>query len=150
MLIGTEMRFGMVGEKMTVYANKKELAKVQGFIDSILKKYDFPIKTVIQIDIAVEELFVNIASYAYQNMQVSEQDQVAIITCKVENDRAEITLADFGKAFNPLDRNNPDVTLAAEERDIGGLGIYMVRKSMDGLAYERKENQNILRICKNR
>ena len=84
-----------------------------------------------QIDIAVEEIFTNIARYAYTPGEGS-----AVIGVLAEPGRAEITFSDTGMPYNPLLREDPDVTLAAEEREIGGLGIFMVKKTMDEMRYE--------------
>lgn len=138
-------------EQITVAANREELTKVQSFIDAILEQNEFPMKAVMQIDIAIEELFINIALYAYQSMDIQESDKTAVIACEMlTEDMVEITLIDQGIAFDPLAKENPDITLKAEDRQIGGLGIYMVRKSMDEVLYERKTGQNIVKIRKGR
>ena len=93
-----------------------------------------------QIDLAVEEIFVNIAHY-------SGADE-AIINCSFENDKLEITFSDSGVPFNPLAKPDPDITLNAEEREIGGLGIYLTKKFMDTVSYEYKDGMNCLRIIK--
>ena len=102
-------------------------------------------KAQMQIDVAVEELFVNIASYAYQ-------PGVGSATVRLETEQEPLTVAitfiDRGVPYDPLAKADPDVTLSAEEREIGGLGIYMVKKSMDGMAYQYKDGQNILTIRK--
>ncbi len=93
-----------------------------------------------QIDLAVEEIFVNIAHY-------SGADE-AIINCSFENDKLEVTFSDSGVPFNPLAKPDPDITLNAEEREIGGLGIYLTKKFMDTVSYEYKDGMNCLRIIK--
>ena len=104
------------------------------------------LKTVKPEAVAVEELFVNIAHYAY-----SPGTGSATIGVEILKDPAAIaiTFTDRGKPFDPLAKEDPDITLSAEERQIGGLGIYMVKKSMDEVVYEYKDGQNILRIKKN-
>ena len=102
-------------------------------------------KTQMQIDIAVEELFVNIAHYAYN-------PEVGPVTIRVEVQKeplaVTVTFIDHGVPYDPLAKEDPDITLSAEERQIGGLGIFMVKKSMDDIAYEYKDGQNILYIKK--
>ena len=98
-----------------------------------------------QIDIAVEELFVNIAHYAYGDGTGTVQIQIEITAAPLS---AVITFSDSGVPYDPLKRTDPDVTLSAEERTVGGLGIYMVKKSMDSIDYEYKDGKNILRIKK--
>ena len=133
---------------LKVFAKKEELEKVQTFIDTILEEQQFPMQAILQVDIAIEELFVNIVYYAYSD-DVEEADRIVEVVCKISGeDTIEIELKDGGKEFNPLERKDPDIMASLEEREIGGLGIYMVKKSMDGVEYERKNLQNIIRIYK--
>lgn len=133
---------------LKVFAKKEELEKVQTFIDTILEEQQFSMQAILQVDIAIEELFVNIVYYAYSD-DVEEADRIVEVVCKISGeDTIEIELKDGGKEFNPLEKKDPDITASLEEREIGGLGIYMVKKSMDGVEYERKNLQNIIRIYK--
>ena len=133
-------------DKLTVEAKTENLEEVLGFVDRHLETMDCSTKVSVQIDVAVEELFVNIAHYAY-----SPGTGSATIGVEILKDPAAIaiTFTDRGKPFDPLAKEDPDITLSAEERQIGGLGIYMVKKSMDEVVYEYKDGQNILRIKKN-
>lgn len=133
-------------DKLTVEAKTENLEEVLGFVDRHLEAMDCSPKVSVQIDVAVEELFVNIAHYAY-----SPGTGSATIGVEILKDPAAIaiTFTDRGKPFDPLAKEDPDITLSAEERQIGGLGIYMVKKSMDEVVYEYKDGQNILRIKKN-
>lgn len=133
-------------DKLTVEAKTENLEEVLGFVDRHLETMDCSPKVSVQIDVAVEELFVNIAHYAY-----SPGTGSATIGVEILKDPAAIaiTFTDRGKPFDPLAKEDPDITLSAEERQIGGLGIYMVKKSMDEVVYEYKDGQNILRIKKN-
>ncbi len=116
------------------------------FIDGILEENECNMKVQMQIDVAVEEIFVNIASYAY-----TPDVGMATIQTEILEDpkRIEITFIDKGIPYNPLAKEDPDTTLSAEERQIGGLGIYMVKKSMDAMRYEHTDGQNILTLVKN-
>lgn len=118
---------------------------VTDFVNEQLEQYNCPIKAQMQIDIAIDELFGNIAHYAY-NPEVGQ----ATVRVEVLEDPLSvvITFIDHGTPYDPLSAEEPDITLSAEERQIGGLGIYMVKKSMDEIAYEYKDGQNILRIKK--
>ena len=133
------------GKELTVDATDENLQKVLAFVDQELKAVGCSEKTQMQIDVAVEELFVNIAHYAYApetgsaNIWVKTQPEPKSIS---------ITFLDRGVPYNPLDKPDPDVTLSAEERKIGGLGIYMVKKSMDNVLYEHRDGQNVLTIVK--
>jgi len=103
-------------------------------------------KAQMQIDIAIDELFGNIAHYAY-NPEIGQATvRVEVIE---EPLSVVITFIDNGVPYDPLAKADPDTTLSAEERGIGGLGVYMVKKSMDDITYEYKDGQNILKIKKN-
>lgn len=134
---------GNAGRKITVEAEIDNLPQVLAFVDEALEAADCPMKSQIQIDIAVEEIFVNIARYAY-----APDKGAAVIGADVRDGVAEITFADSGKPYDPLAREDPDVTLSAEEREIGGLGIFMVKKTMDDLRYEYRDGQNLLTMIK--
>ena len=122
-----------------------QLDKVLAFVDGILESLDCPMKTQMQIDVAVEELYVNIASYAY-----APAAGPVTIRVDVAPDRhtVEITFIDSGVPYDPLQKPDPDVTLPSEERQIGGLGIFMVKKSMDDMRYSYVDGQNRLTISK--
>lgn len=133
-------------KELTVGATVDNIRIVTDFVNELLETIDCPIKAQVQIDVAIDELFSNIAYYAYNS-------ETGLVTVRVEIEEAplsvEVTFIDQGVPYDPLSKEDPDVTLAAEERKIGGLGIYMVKKSMDAVTYEYKDGQNILRIKKN-
>ena len=132
--------------ELTVDAIIENIEKVTDFVNEELEKLDCPMKAQIQIDVAIDELFGNIAHYAY-NPNVGP----ATIRVEVVEDPMAVVLTfiDHGIPYDPLAKEDPDIKLSAEERKIGGLGIYMVKKSMDEITYEYKAGQNILRIKKN-
>ncbi len=132
-------------KKITVEARKENLYKILDFIDNELDNADCPVKTKVQIDIAAEELFVNIASYAYENVS---GDASVIIEIPDDGSEVSITFIDSGVPYDPLKRADPDTSLSAEDREIGGLGIFMVKKSMDDVDYVYKDGRNILKIKK--
>ena len=128
-----------------IEAVKGNLLEVLGSVEEYYEEAGCPIKTQMQINIAVEEIFVNIASYAY----APETGSVRIRLQAVKDPaRALITFEDSGVPYDPLAKEDPDVTLSAEERKIGGLGIYMVKQSMDHVRYEHKDGKNILTLEK--
>ena len=133
------------GDTLVVPASSDELDRVQAFVDERLDRLDCPMKTRVQIQIAVEELFVNIARYAY----VPEQGET-VVRCVTELEPKAVTieLRDHGKPFDPLAKADADVTLSADERPIGGLGIYMVKTSMDDVRYIYENGENVLTIYK--
>ena len=133
-------------KELVIAADRNNLLKVQSFIDEQLEDAGCPMLTQIAIDVAVEELFVNIASYAYDQEIGFAVVQVEMLADPLS---VEITFIDNGKQYDPLAKPDPDITLAAKERKKGGLGIYMVKNSMDDMRYEYKEGKNILTIKKN-
>ena len=132
-------------KKLTIEANTQNLPAVLAFIDEELEKAECPIKLQMQIDVAVEEIFVNIASYAYG---LDTGNAVIGIEVLQNPKRAVITFSDSGMPYNPVEKEDPDVTLSAEERQIGGLGIFMVKQAMDSMDYEYRNGQNLLTIRK--
>lgn len=129
---------------MVFRADVEELDNVLAYVESILDEKDISPKTIVGYLVAVEEIFVNIASYAY-NGETGD----ANIDVIVDDNCIRTTFVDGGIEFNPLAKSDPDITAPVEEREIGGLGIYMVKKSMDGIEYERKDGKNILSFWKN-
>ena len=120
------------------------LDEVLGFTEEELEKCGASMKTIMQISVCVEELFVNIAHYAYEG----RPEEGAMLTIEASDGEVSLTLTDSGMAFDPLAREDPDVTLPAEKREIGGLGIYMVKQTMDDVTYRRENEKNILTIKK--
>ena len=132
-------------KELTIEATVENIEIVTDFVNEQLEAFDCPMKVQIQIDIAIDELFGNIAQYAY-NPEIGQATvRVEVIE---EPLSVVITFIDNGVPYDPLAKADPDTTLSAEERDIGGLGIYMVKKSMDDIIYEYKDGQNILKIKK--
>ena len=133
-------------KEMTVEAKVENIPVVTEFVDEQLEAHGCSMKAQMQIDIAIDELFGNIANYAYET-----DEGVATVRVELKEDPLSvvITFIDNGVPYDPLKKEDPDVTPSAEEREIGGLGVYMVKKSMDGVDYEYKDGQNILKITKN-
>lgn len=128
-------------KELVIAADRNNLLKVQSFIDEQLEDAGCPMLTQIAIDVAVEELFVNIASYAYD-----QEIGVAVVQVEMLDDplSVEITFIDNGKQYDPLAKPDPDTTLPLKERKKGGLGIFMVKNTMDNVVYEYKDGRNIL------
>lgn len=131
--------------EINIEAKAENLEKVLGFADRILEEQECPKKEQMQLNIAIEEIFVNIASYAYPSGEGMAKIQIQITR---EPFMVTITFTDQGIPYDPLKKDDPDITLSAEERGIGGLGIYMVKKSMDDMHYEYSDGRNILTIQK--
>lgn len=132
-------------KELTVAATIENIEKVTDFVNAQLEKIDCPLKTQVQIDIAIDELFGNIAKYAYP---ASGGDATVTFRYLQEASTVVIDFSDRGRPYDPLSGAEPDTTLSAEERPIGGLGIYMVKNSMDHISYQYREGQNILTIQK--
>ena len=134
-----------MSKELSVPAQTDKLNEVLEFVGTILEEAECSMKAKIQIDVAVEEIFVNIAHYAYKG-----QDGTAKITVHVEESPKEavIEFCDSGEPFDPLERPDPDTTLSAAQRQIGGLGIFMVKKSMDEVSYRYEDGQNIFTMRK--
>lgn len=128
---------------LTVEASTEKLPDVLAYVDSFLEANECPMKAQMQIDLSVEEIFVNISNYAYGD----ETGEAEISVSKVDNS-VEITFKDSGTPYNPLEKEDPDVTLSAEERSIGGLGIYLVKKNMDDVIYNYADGKNVLTLRK--
>ena len=129
-------------------AADENLEAVNDFIHAQIKPFSCQSQTLFQIDLAVEEIFVNISHYAYSPDKGTVQ-----IDCSVEKTadapaKLTVSFTDRGKSFNPLAKPDPDITLSVEEREIGGLGIFLTKKYMDSVLYEHKDNQNILTFTK--
>jgi len=132
-------------KNLTVNASEDNLPGILEFIDAQLETVGASPKTQFQIDLAVEELYVNIVHYAY----APDAGNVTIqFDFSGEPPLVEIQFIDEGNPYNPLANPEPDITLTAEDRNIGGLGVMMVKKTMDALAYRFENNKNILTIKK--
>ncbi|WP_297212057.1 ATP-binding protein [uncultured Flavonifractor sp.] len=132
--------------ELSVDATVENIDRVTDFVNQELETLNCSQRTLYQIDVAVDELFGNIARYAYDPAVGPATVRVEV----TENPLAVvITFIDHGIPYDPLSRTDPNVHLSAEERQIGGLGVFLVKKTMDGVSYEYKDGQNILRITKN-
>lgn len=128
---------------MNFKAEINELDNVLAWVEGEMENSMVSPRVIMPFLVAVEEIFVNVAHYAYKG-ETGDVDIEFKIT-----DKASITFTDAGVAFDPLAKVDPDITASAEDRPIGGLGIYMVKKSMDGVEYNRIDGKNVLRFWKN-
>lgn len=128
---------------MVFQARVSELDNVLAWVETSLEEKEVPLKISMSFLVAVEEIFVNVASYAYKD---GEGDVDIELT--VTDNEATICFTDSGIAFDPLAKPDPDVKASAEDRPIGGLGIYMVKKSMDGVNYDRIDDKNVMKFWK--
>ena len=131
--------------QQTFPAAEEAVPDMIAFVEAELEKADCPMKTQTAICVAIEELFVNIAHYAYPGGAGSAE--LAIGIDKVSR-IATFVISDTGVPFDPLEKQDPDITKPAEEREIGGLGIFIVKKTMDTLSYARVQDKNRLTMTK--
>ena len=152
----------MSKKNLKILAVVKNLAQVLENVDAQLEAENCPMKIQMQVDIAVEELFVNIADYAYtpdtgdadilietlNTCPIPEEYRKGLSEKDLKGKWLRITLSDSGVPFDPLQKDDPDISLSAQERRVGGLGIFMVKKSMDHMYYEYKDGKNHISIIK--
>ena len=128
-------------KEITVDAMIENMNTVTAFVDDFLDQIACPMKSRIQINIVIDEIFGNICHYAYK-------ESVGAVTVTVESGNTQkaviLTYTDKGIHYNTMDTEDPDITLSSEERKIGGLGIYLVKKNMDEMKYEYVNQQNRL------
>ena len=132
-------------KSITVEAKIENVDKVTEFVNEVLEEKECPLKVHMQLDVAIDEIFGNIAYYAY-----GKGSGNATIQIEMEDNPPKITLTfiDQGIPYNQLESKDPDITLDIEDREIGGLGIFLVKKTMDELSYEYVDGQNILTMKK--
>lgn len=133
-------------KSLTVPSSKDNLYEVQGFVEKCLKGCGVSPKALTQLELIIEEIFINISSYAYHPPGSGEVE----ISCDVEKDvmKVTITFADEGPEFDPLEIGDPDVSKDVRDREPGGLGIYLVKRNVDGISYRRDGGRNVLTIEK--
>ena len=145
-----------MGKTLYIEAKTLNLDKVTAFVEAELKEKGCTLKQIMQVRLVVEEIFVNIARYAY--VQIDPEGRVipnsgtgpVEIFIDIDDSRILLTFIDEGKEYNPLKKEDPDIMLPPEDRRIGGLGIYMVKKIMDEVEYRYEGGKNILSVTKMR
>ena len=133
-----------VMESRVFKADKKELDNLFEYSSKLLVILGFNNRDIIMINTALEEVFVNVCQYAYEG--------TGTVEVSLSNDKSKVIFVfkDNGKPFNPLEKADPNITATSEEREVGGLGIFMVKKIMDNVSYEYKDGFNCLTLEKNR
>ena len=132
-------------KEITVPATLENVETVTEFVNEQLNALRCPMSIRTQVNIAIDEVFSNIARYAY-----SPEEGPATVRVDVTEEPLSVTIMfiDHGKPYDPLTTAAPDITLSAKQRRIGGLGVFMLKKTMDNIAYERRDGMNILTIRK--
>jgi len=132
-------------KEMTLEARQENVRELTAMVVGELEKLDCPMKAQMQIELAIDEIFTNIVSYAYV-------PGTGDATVRFDFDEASgmvtLSFADRGVPYDPLKKEDPDVSLPASEREIGGLGIFLVKKNMDDMRYEYRDGQNLLTLYK--
>ena len=137
-------RCGNLNTKMLeVDAKKENLDEVNSFVMNYIEPYNVSSKILMQLELVIEEIFINIASYAYRG-----GDGKALIYLSLDNNVLKIEFRDKGVKYNPLERKDPNINASAEEREIGGLGVYLVKKNVDSISYKYESDSNILTLTK--
>ena len=133
-------------KELDIEALTDNLTEVMDFVDVQLEDAGYPMKVQMQIDLAVEEIFVNIAHYAY-----NPETGPATVRVEVKPDGSAVTITfiDHGIPYDPLAKEDPNLNLPLEQREIGGLGIFLVKKNMDDVSYDYVNGSNILTMKKN-
>lgn len=131
--------------RLTFQNQLDELEKIHLAASEIVEQWNLPAHLGFTLDLVLEEAFTNIVLYAY-----NDKDQHEIII-EFENtgDTLLITLVDDGQPYDPTKKDDPDITAPISEREVGGLGIFLIRKMMDDVRYERISNKNVLKLTKN-
>ena len=132
-------------KELTLAATVENIPTVTDFVNEQLEALNCSVKAQTQIDIAIDELFGNIAHYAYPS---GTGEATVRLEVPAESRTVLITFIDEGVPFDPLKNEDPNTGLPAEERELGGLGIFMVKKSMDKVSYAYRDGKNMLTIQK--
>ena len=136
-------------QEIELTATKENLNVVMSVIDEYLDTYNCPMKNHVQINVAVDEIYSNVSLYAYVDGDAAGpmEDRIRVSIEHIENGFV-LEFVDGGIPYNPLEKEDPDVTLSAHERQIGGLGVFIVKKTMDKVEYARENELNIVTLTK--
>lgn len=130
---------------LTLHNDVQEVPQLAAFIDEVAEACGIDMATTMSLNLAMEEAVVNVMNYAYPAGTVGNVD----IDAEFADGQLTFVLSDSGTPFDPTQAGTPDLTLDAEERPIGGLGIFLVRQIMDTIVYRRSDGKNILTLTKN-
>ena len=138
-----ELNGKIIRRSLTTEAVLNQLGEVEGLVNGVMDELGCPANARKKVNLAVEEIFVNIAGYAYGS-------DGGTVSVEVAGSRTEIavTFRDSGVPYDPLQKPDSDVTLSADQRQVGGLGIYLVKKNMDTVSYSYIDGQNVLTLTK--
>lgn len=127
-------------KELKITPSPDKLGEATEFFENFLTEADAPMKAIMQVNVAVDEVLSNIIRYSGATS--------VTLGCSLDDNRAVLSFSDDGRFYDPTAQTDPDTTLSAEEREIGGLGIFMVKKMMDSVTYERRDGLNVLTLVK--
>ena len=130
--------------ELTIQNQISEIGKASATLEAFAAQQQLAGQVVVAMQIVFEELLSNIIKYNYD----SEEPRDIEITVQAAEDQVTATIIDDGIAFDPFDAPAPDTTLALEEREVGGLGVHIVRTMMDSVSYQRDGNRNVVTVSK--
>ena len=132
-------------EELVIEAVVDNLDDVNLFVHKSIEQFEISKRNLMQLDLVVEEIFVNIASYAYA-------PNTGLVKILLETTSmplsVSLTFIDSGIPYNPLEKSDPDVNLSADDRQIGGLGIFLTKNLVDNISYQFIDGQNVLELTK--
>ncbi|MDR0900553.1 MAG: ATP-binding protein [Methanobrevibacter sp.] len=134
--------------ELVISADLNELNRLLTFFNNVIKVSDISESSKMQLELSIEEIFVNIVNYGFKEDKTTDNNVFIVIELKENPSRVIITFKDKGIPFNPLKSDDPDLSLSIEDREIGGLGILLVKKNVDKMDYEYKDGENILTLVK--
>jgi serine/threonine-protein kinase RsbW len=130
--------------QITRAAELESLQVFRGFITECCARYDIPSDVVLDLKLAVDEACTNIIEHGYKGMDPGS----VILSFRIEPDRILVQITDFGHVFEPVEAPKPDVEAALENRELGGLGLYLIYQTMDNIDYQSSEEGNTLTFTK--
>lgn len=134
-----------LAEKVLEISNQiEDLSKVNAFLEEMGDEWGLPVPLVLSMTLVMEEALTNIMLYAFDD----NNKHIIKIFFKKSDDGFSITIVDDGKEYDPTSKPDPDITLPAEQREIGGLGIFLIKKIMDQVRYQRNNDRNYLILNK--
>jgi len=136
--------FGETRREITIPATKEKTQDILDFVENYLISRKISFKVISQLNIVIDEIYSNIAKFAYDGGEGS----VTVVLDMLNDEEFSMAFLDNGHPFNPLEAEDPDVELSAEDRNIGGLGIFIVKKIMNEVVYKYKDGMNILYMTK--
>ena len=132
-------------EELVIEAVIDNLDAVNSFVHKSIEQFEVSKRTLMQLDLVVEEIFVNVASYAYTpNTGLVK----ILIEAKEKPLTVSLTFIDSGVPYNPLEKSDPDINLSVDDRQIGGLGIFLTKNLVDDITYQFVDGQNVLQLTK--